>query len=167
MLFYLFALSIIVIDQFIKQLVHILMRLGQSVVLIDNLVKITYVRNTGAAFSLFVGFSPYLAAVGVLVVIAVILIHHRVPPRRRWVQASLAFILGGSVGNLLDRLFRGYVIDYIDFGFWPVFNFADVMINVGAILFILYFFEEEVEEIKEENQEKEIEEELEHASNTD
>jgi len=167
MSFYFLSVAIVVIDQFIKQVIHNLMSLGQSVPLIGNLVKLTYVRNTGAAFSLFVGFSSYLALISLIVALAVVYLHHKVPRPRRWVHISLAFILGGSIGNLIDRFFRGYVIDFVDFGFWPVFNFADIMINVGVLIFILHFFEEEVEEVKIEKEEKDILEGLEHVSSTD
>lgn len=167
MLFYVLTLAIVVIDQFIKQLVHQLMQLGQSIPLVDGILNITYVRNTGAAFSLFVGFSPYLAFVGVVVVIVVFILHYRLAPHRFWVQAALAFIAGGSLGNLADRFFRSYVIDYLDINFWPVFNFADIMINIGVIIFIVYIFKEEAKEIKEERDDGEIEKGLEHVSNTD
>jgi len=56
----------------------------------------------------------------------------------------LAFLLGGSLGNMVDRIFRSYVIDYIDFRIWPVFNFADIMINVGVFLLVIQLiFEKE------------------------
>ncbi|MFH1825954.1 MAG: signal peptidase II [bacterium] len=167
MLFYIWALSIVLIDQFIKQTVHTLMSLGQTVPLIPGLLNLTYVRNTGAAFSIFVGFSSYLAFVGIIVTMIVLYIHYRVSDQRKIVHIALAFILGGSLGNLIDRLCRTYVVDYVDVSFWPVFNFADIMINIGVIIFVLFFFEEEVEEIKEEHQEREILEGLEHAADSD
>jgi len=136
MFFYIVAFFIFLIDQFLKQLVHGSMYLGQSIPLVDNILRLTYVRNTGAAFSLFLGFSPYLIAVGVLAALAIIFFHFEVPSKSYYLQDALAMILGGSLGNLVDRIFRGYVIDYVDFGFWPVFNFADVMINVGVLLII-------------------------------
>lgn len=146
MLFYLLALAIVLTDQIIKFLVHSSMRLGQSVSVIGGILKLTYVRNTGAAFSLFVGFSPYLVGIGIIVVLAVIFFHHRVSAQNRVLQTGLAFILGGSVGNLTDRIFRSYVIDYLDITVWPVFNFADIMINIGVILVAFKLFSEERKE---------------------
>lgn len=143
MIFYLVSLIILVIDQLFKHLVHGSMRLGQSIPLLDDALKLTYVRNTGAAFSLFVGFSPYLVVAGLLVVAAVIYFHYKIPKRNIYLQAGLAFVLGGSLGNLADRIFRSYVIDYIDIIIWPVFNFADIMINVGVILIAFKLFEQE------------------------
>lgn len=156
MFFYLFVYIIIIIDQALKILVHRFMTLGQSVPLLKGILSLTYVRNTGAAFSLFVGFSPYLVAVGLLVVAVVIYFHHTLSAKKPIVHIALAFILAGSVGNLLDRVFRGYVIDYLDLGFWPVFNFADIMINIGVILFLLFIFETEKCELEDEREKKQF-----------
>ncbi|PIS31811.1 signal peptidase II [Candidatus Saganbacteria bacterium CG08_land_8_20_14_0_20_45_16] len=167
MLFYLLALVILVFDQIFKYLVYHLMYFGQSVPLYSNFLKLTYVRNTGAAFSLFVGFSSYLIVVGVIVVLAVIYFHHRLSPRNYWMQVALAFVLGGSLGNLLDRIFRFYVIDYIDITIWPVFNFADIIINVGVIMIVLKLFEKEASEVHEINEEERFIKGLEHVSDLD
>jgi signal peptidase II len=139
MFFYAGALLVFALDQFFKHLVHQFMHFGQSVPLLGDFVKLTYVRNTGAAFSLFVGFSPYLSIIGVLVVILVIYYHYRVPANNYLLQTGLACLLGGSIGNLADRLIRSYVIDYLDITIWPVFNFADIMINVGVLLIMLNY----------------------------
>jgi len=164
MLFYLLALVILAFDQIFKYLVHHLMSFGQSIPIYSNFVKFTYVRNTGAAFSLFVGFSSYLIVIGVAVVIAVIFFHHKLSKNNYWMQVSLAFVLGGSLGNLLDRIFRSYVIDYIDITVWPVFNFADIMINIGVIMIAMKMFEKEAEEIHEINEEERFIRGLEHVS---
>lgn len=139
MLFYSIAFLVAFLDQFIKALVRHSFALGQSVTIPGNLVKLTHVRNTGAAFSLFLGFSSYLLAVGILVCCAVIYFHCRVPKNNYWLQIGLACLLGGSLGNLVDRISRGFVTDYIDFGFFPVFNLADIMINLGSLLIIINF----------------------------
>jgi signal peptidase II len=147
MFFYILAFVIVAIDQFLKHLVHQSMRLGQSIPLLDGILKLTYVRNTGAAFSLFIGFSPYLAVIGFVVVLAVIYFHHKIPRRYYILQTGLAFVLGGSLGNLADRIFRSYVIDYLDITIWPVFNFADIMINVGVVLIAFKLFAKEEEDV--------------------
>jgi signal peptidase II len=147
MIFYLIALIILVIDQSFKYMVHDSLRLGQTISLMGNALKLTYVRNTGAAFSLFVGFSPYLVVAGILVAAAVIYFHCKIPKKNFILQTGLAFVLGGSLGNLVDRIFRSYVIDYIDITIWPVFNFADIMINLGVILIAFKLFEKEEEDV--------------------
>ncbi len=140
MLFYSLAILIAAADQFLKYLVQSKLAVGQSVVLFDHVLKLTHVHNTGAAFSLFVGFSPYLAAVGLVVAAAVIVIHHRTPSGNLVMQLALALILGGSLGNLIDRLTHRYVIDYLDLIVWPVFNLADVSINAGVIVLAYQLF---------------------------
>jgi len=143
MLFYLLAIIILAVDQSLKFIVHRSLFFGQSIPLIDNFVKLTYVRNTGAAFSLFMGFSPYLIIVGVAAIAAIIYFHFRSTKKDYYLQIALASILGGSLGNLLDRILRGYVIDYIDIGAFPVFNFADIMINTGVLLIVIRLIKEE------------------------
>ena len=143
MLFYLLALAIFLVDQFIKQLVHSTMFFGQSIPVLDGLIRLTYVRNTGAAFSLFLGFSPYLAIIGIAAVLAIIYFHFKIPKKDYYMHIALACVLGGSLGNVFDRIVRSYVVDYVDFRVWPVFNFADMMINLGMILIIIRLFQEE------------------------
>lgn len=143
MYFYLIAALIVVADQLLKYVVHGALKLGQSIPLINNVLNLTYVRNTGAAFSLFVGFSSYLVIIGLVVAAAVVYFHYKGPKTNYYMQVGLAFVLGGSLGNLVDRVFRGYVIDYIDIMIWPVFNLADIMINVGVILIAYKLFAEE------------------------
>jgi len=148
MLFYGISILVIFIDQLVKYLVDKYMVYGQSVPLFNGFLQLTYVRNTGAAFSLFVGFSPYLIAVGVLAAIVVVFFHYRLPPKDFYLQMSLAFILGGSLGNLIDRVARSFVVDYIDILIWPVFNIADIMINLGVILIAIKLFEKKKAEVK-------------------
>jgi signal peptidase II len=116
------------------------MVLGVPVEVIDHVLQLTYVRNTGAAFSLFIGFSSYLVVVGLVVVLLVLYFHYRLPQKSLLLQIGMAFILGGSIGNLTDRVIHGYVIDYIDFIVWPVFNLADIMINLGVGLIAQQIF---------------------------
>ena len=143
MFFYAVSIVIVLADQALKALTHQYMALNQSIPLVDSVIKLTYVRNTGVAFSLFIGFSPYLAVVGAIVVAAVVYFHYQLPAKNKMVQLGLSFILGGSMGNLVDRIMRGYVIDYFDITIWPVFNLADMMINIGVIMLAYKLFEEE------------------------
>lgn len=143
MFFYAITITIIFFDQLIKYWVTHNLALGQSILFLGNILKLTYVQNTGAAFSLFVGFSSYLALIGIVVSIIILYVHHRAPSKDYYIQFALASILGGSLGNLIDRLLRSYVIDYLDITVWPVFNLADIMINVGVILLAYRIFKEE------------------------
>jgi len=140
MFFYSLAFLIAACDQLLKYLVQKNLPVGRSFTLFDHVLKLTHVHNTGAAFSLFVGFSPYLAAVGLVVAAVVVYLHHRTPAGSLALQFGLALVLGGSLGNLLDRVTRHYVIDYLDFIVWPVFNLADLSINAGVIILAYQLF---------------------------
>lgn len=142
------SLGIIVIDQVTKVYIMQTMRLHESIVVIPNLFSITYIRNPGAAFGIlstssgsfrfiFFGLTS-LFALGLLGTILVRM------PKDDWMgQVSVVAILGGAIGNLLDRLRYGEVIDfldvYIDTYHWPAFNVADSAITVGVIFLILHF----------------------------
>lgn len=131
-------------DGLTKWLVATSFRLGESVPLLGDVVRLTYVLNPGAAFGLglgslgrevFVG----MAVAATLVVLAII---GRTPVAERVRLVALALILGGAVGNLADRVGgAGGVVDFLDVGFgtlrWPVFNLADVGITSGALLLVL------------------------------
>lgn len=134
MIFYLTALIIAAADQAIKFFVVNSLAVGESAPLIGNFLKVTHLRNTGAAFSLFTGYSTWLAIFGLLISLFVFYLHFRLPRQRVIWQFALGALLGGSIGNLIDRFLRGYVIDYLALPFWPVFNLADIMINCGVII---------------------------------
>lgn len=101
-------------------------------------VTLTRVHNTGAAFGLFPNGSVFLAIIALLVVAAILYYYRRFPTRRKLVWVSLGMQLGGALGNLIDRLYYGYVIDFLDFHFWPVFNVADSSLSIGAVILAYY-----------------------------
>jgi len=127
------ALAVFALDQITKYLVHLRLTPNQSFWLF------TYVQNRGAAFGLFQGMQFYFAIAGILV-IALILYFHSKLRSGDMLQLPLGLMLGGSAGNLIDRLTRHYVVDFIDFRFWPVFNIADTGLNVGVGLLIILIF---------------------------
>lgn len=101
------------------------------------------VRNDGAAFSLGSGLTPFIAVAAMAITVAVIVAAHRLADQPR-VVGALGLVLGGAVGNLIDRFFRpgdgflgGHVIDFIDFQWYPVFNVADIGVVCGGILVVL------------------------------
>lgn len=104
----------------------------QSLPVIPSILHLTYVQNTGAAFGLFQGhtvtFILLSAAVAAWIILELVRKRHR-----RWsIELAMALILGGAIGNLVDRLVFGYVIDFIDVRVWPVFNVADSSITIGV-----------------------------------
>ena len=134
--YYLVAALIIAFDQATKFLVLAFLLPGQSIALIQNVLYLTYVRNTGAAFGILPGNNALLIAVAAFAALFIIYAIWRLPKERTYYRLGLALILGGSAGNILDRVYRGYVVDMIDFRFFPVFNVADIMINVGMAIVI-------------------------------
>ncbi|MCG0274685.1 MAG: signal peptidase II [Thermosediminibacteraceae bacterium] len=130
------AAFIFVIDQFTKTLVKTRMVPHQSIEVIDNILYLTYVRNTGAAFSLLKGKVFFFIVVSFIVIAALVFYMKRLPPEKKILKVTLSLILGGALGNLVDRLRYGYVVDFIDFRIWPVFNVADSAMVIGVIILV-------------------------------
>lgn len=136
--FFLPALLVVVIDQVSKFFIRTNMTLGQSIPE-EGFFRITYAINVGGVFGIFAN-QAFLITLTAIVGIAAILIYIRYPPfNRLLVRIALGLLLGGAVGNLIDRIRFGEVVDFIDVGAWPVFNLADSAIVVGVILIIYYF----------------------------
>jgi signal peptidase II len=135
------ALLILVADLISKYWVLSNLNPGQSwnpVASLSPWVSITHVTNTGAAFGLFPDQGSLFVIIAVLVVTAIIFYYRHLPGDQWWVKVSLGLQLGGALGNLLDRLRLGYVIDFIDFKIWPVFNLADSAIVIGVAILAYY-----------------------------
>ena len=141
--------AIVILDQLTKAIVDRTMALYQSIPLVDGLFSLTYVRNTGAAFGIFAGSAevfrrPLLILVSIFASGFIVTLLQRLDDRERGLITALTFILGGAVGNLIDRIFYGEVIDFLDVYWrnyhWPAFNVADSFITIGVAiaLFCLY-----------------------------
>ena len=91
--------------------------------------------NTGAAFSMLEGYNSILLFIA-LIVVGVILFNYPKIPDQRLPVTAFALITGGAIGNITDRVMLGYVVDFINFSFWPSFNVADSAISIGAVLLI-------------------------------
>jgi len=143
MLLFLIALLVVAADQLSKVWIRSNLLVGQSL-FEAGFFRITHVNNTGAAFGLFQGQSFLLtivALVGITVLLVYVLVIYRKFPLldNRLGRSTLGLVLGGAVGNLIDRLRFGYVTDFISVGLWPAFNIADSAITVGVILFAYSF----------------------------
>jgi signal peptidase II len=142
-----FALAVVALDQVTKAIAVARLSPGRSVHALDGILYWTLQRNPGAAFSLFTRFPVVFTVLAFVISIVIVARAHRVSGRMNTVAMGL--ILGGAVGNLVDRIarppgaFRGHVIDFIDFRVWPVFNLADSAIVVGALLLVLASFRAE------------------------
>lgn len=134
---FLTVLIIFFSDQFSKS--YIFAKVFQPYGLINNLVLINPTCNTGVAFGLFSGISNFLLPLTLLGVI-LIFIYLKHLAFDFTLQLSLLIILGGAISNIFDRIILGYVRDFIDLRFWPVFNLADLFIVTGTIILIIKMF---------------------------
>jgi signal peptidase II len=136
------ALAILVADQLSKGFVVAAVALGEQVRLFGDIVQVWHVQNRGAAFSLLQGGSILFLVVSVLSLGMVAYFHRSLRQRGLWVHLVLGIILGGTLGNFVDRLRQGYVTDWISVGIgdlrWPTFNVADSSIVVGIGVLVLY-----------------------------
>ncbi len=137
LVFFLTALLVVATDQLSK--VWIRSNPKDQVIFEAGIFRIIHVQNTGAAFGLFQGQSFPLTIVALIAIIVILLsallFSHRIPLLGNGLgKPALGLVLGGTAGNLVDRLRLGYVTDFIDIGIWPTFNVADSAITVGVIL---------------------------------
>lgn len=132
----LLTLIVFLTDQISKLLVRQWLEPNQSVPVLKNIFHLTYINNPGAAFGIL-AHRTSLFIISTLAVIALIIVAYRqFPVHRLNFRLALALQLGGALGNLLDRIRFGYVVDFLDFRVWPVFNLADVAIVLGVGLII-------------------------------
>jgi len=141
---------ILIVDQLTKFYIDRTMKLYQSIPLIDGFFSITYLRNRGAAFSFLAEASwrlPFFLLATVIAVIAILVAFKKLRDDQRFAAVSLTMILAGAVGNLIDRVRMGEVIDFLDVYWrnqhWPAFNVADSAICVGVALLAFDMFREE------------------------
>ena len=142
----LFCLLLILIDFISKYLVISLIS-NKTIIIIKNFLKFLYVKNTGAAFGIMSG------NIIILVIVTLILLFYIIKEVKnnvdnKWILISYLLILSGAIGNLIDRIFRGYVVDFISFTLFDkemaVFNIADSYITIGVFLLIILLLKKEV-----------------------
>ncbi|MDH4037208.1 MAG: signal peptidase II [Candidatus Krumholzibacteria bacterium] len=132
------AALVVVIDQLTKQLIW---RNGQNYEIVAGFLNITLVKNAGAAFGIFQGGRLFFIVASVVALVLISLVAFRLPRAEKFRRLCLGLVLGGAIGNLVDRVLHGEVIDFIQIGFtghyWPVFNVADMAVTIGAALLVL------------------------------
>lgn len=141
---------VLVADQITKHLIRDTMSLGQSIPVLGEVVRLTYVENPGIAFGIRVSHPWVFTVLSILASIGIVFYLVTQWKEGRWIKSSLALILGGAVGNLIDRIAFARVVDFVDVGFgtvrWPVFNVADAAVVVGMfMLFITLYMQEKKE----------------------
>lgn len=125
---------LLILDQLTK---YFAKKLIYSTPVIKNFFYLTFVKNTGIGFGLFQNANPYLIWFSIIA-LGFIMYYHDKMPKKTFPKVMLLFIAAGILGNLIDRLAFGCVIDFIDFRIWPVFNIADSLITIGIIGLIFY-----------------------------
>ncbi len=146
MIFILIILLGLAADQLSKWLVAGSLPLGGSVELLGPLLRLHYVQNTGAAWSLFKNSTLALAVFSVLLLALLAVWFSLTPAAKRGQRVALSVIMSGALGNMLDRFRLGYVVDFLELPHWPVFNVADMLLCCGvAALALLILLEEKRE----------------------
>lgn len=147
MFYYVIALLVIALDQLTKWMIVKKMEYGESIEIIENLLYITSHRNRGAAWGILQGQMWFFYLITVVVIIAIVYYIQKMAKTSRLLGTSLALMLGGAIGNLIDRVFRQEVVDFVHtyiFSYsFPVFNIADASLTIGVVLLVIHMFLEE------------------------
>ncbi|MBS3969494.1 MAG: signal peptidase II [Clostridia bacterium] len=134
MIFAVTAIVIVILDQLTKHLILTSMRPYESIPVIENVFHITFVRNPGAAFGILQNQITFFIVVTIIVIFLLVGVYWKLARKNIILTIGLSLQLGGAVGNLIDRIRFSYVVDFLDFRVWPVFNVADMAIVTGVIL---------------------------------
>ena len=138
---WLLTFGVILLDQISKFFV-VKYLYQKQVDIIPNIFSLTYVENYGTAWGLFADFNMLVKSILPIVIIGLLMYLSYTSKKKREIVFA-TFILGGAIGNYIDRILRGYVVDFLDFKVWPVFNLADVMIVIGCIFMCIDMFRKE------------------------
>lgn len=145
------ALLIAVIDQVIKYFVVMYLEPVSTVTAIPHLLDLIYIENTGVAFGMFKNLRWIFVIVTLAVIVAFVILLFKNAGNSRLFSIASLLIIGGGIGNLIDRIFRGFVVDYLQLSFFsPVCNFADYCITAGTVVLVIYllFYSELSSDIK-------------------
>lgn len=132
------ACLVVVFDQLSKFLVSKSLSLNQSIGVIKNVFHLTLIHNTGTVFGVLKGYNLIFIILSLAIIAFIIYYLYKTDDFKE--EVLLALVLGGAIGNLIDRIIFGHVIDFIDFRVWPAFNIADSAVTIGVILLVVYLF---------------------------
>ena len=130
--------AVVLLDQATKYWIQSRMAYGESAPVIPNIFHITYILNPGAAFGILENKIWFFVLVAVLLIGGVAYIYPRLPADRPLLKLGAGLLTGGAVGNLIDRIRLGQVVDFFDFRIWPIFNVADICIVCGVACLAYY-----------------------------
>lgn len=142
LIYYIIALIVIALDQISKWMIARSMEIGESIEVVHNFFYITSHRNQGAAFGILQGKMWFFYIITVVVIIAIVYYLEKEGKYNRLFGTALGLILGGAIGNFIDRVWRGEVVDFVDtiyFGYnFAIFNVADAALSIGVVLIIIH-----------------------------
>ncbi len=143
MIYYIIVISLIAIDILTKTLAENVLKAVGTIPIIKDIFHLTYVENRGIAFGMFSGGRIYFVIISLIILLLLAVVIFKTPKESRtvWLKAATASIYGGAIGNMIERIFKGYVVDFLDFRIidFPVFNVADIAVCVGALMLIIHF----------------------------
>ncbi len=141
MLYFIISVAIIAVDFVVKRWSVSELSATDTIAIWENVFHLTYVENRGAAFGMLQNQRYFFVILTLIVLALVVWLMLKERGKSRLFQTALSFILGGAIGNLIDRICYGYVVDLFDFRLinFPVFNVADIFVCTGALLAIIYF----------------------------
>lgn len=140
-----FTILLIMFDQVSKLLITNYFEVGESLTIINNFFRFFYIKNTGAAFGFLMN-STFILILVTIILLIYLIIELKKNIDNKIVILSLSLIISGALGNLIDRVFRGYVVDFISFILFnkemAIFNVADTFITIGVVILLIYIFKE-------------------------
>jgi signal peptidase II len=144
------AVAVVMIDQLTKALINGHMQVGESLPVVPGILHITHVQNAGAAFGMMQNRRPLFLIAALVIIAAIAIFYRRIKEEGMLPVTAVGLLLGGAVGNLIDRVSVGTVTDFIDVRIWPVFNLADCAIVIGVIVLGYYAIKSSNKESKNE-----------------
>ncbi len=148
LLFFIGIILLVLIDQLTKLLVINTIKGVETLPLIQDVFHLTYWENRGAAFGILQNQRVFFVVLTILIVLAVVIFMIAKKPKSLMLCTSLTLLMGGAIGNFIDRALKGYVVDFLDFRLinFPIFNAADCFVVVGAVLLAVYliFMEDKI-----------------------
>lgn len=139
---FLISIIVVVLDQVTKLAVRYSFEYGVPHNIIGDWVRLTYIENPGMAFGIQVGGQPFFTVFAVIATVIIFVYILKARDEKMSVRSALGMILGGAIGNLIDRFLYGKVVDFVDIGFgtirWPIFNVADSAVTVGMLILIVF-----------------------------
>lgn len=134
------AIAVTILDQVVKWFVQGHMELGESIPMIPHIFHLNYIMNPGAAFGILEYQHTFFLGIVVILFAAYLIMRRRIPKNPVYFPIGIGMVLGGALGNAIDRVRYQGVVDFFDFRVWPIFNVADIAICMGMALILWYFW---------------------------